>query len=42
MSTEAAQELDLQPGSLAMGVVKSTQVILEIPNKPPASTAESA
>jgi molybdopterin-binding protein len=42
MSTEAAQELGLQPGSLAVAVVKSTQVICEISYKPHTSTAESA
>jgi molybdopterin-binding protein len=42
MSTEAAQELGLQPGCLAVAVVKSTQVILEIPYKTQTSTAESA
>lgn len=31
MSSEAARELGLQPGSLAVAVVKSTQVILETP-----------
>jgi molybdopterin-binding protein len=39
MSTEAAGELGLEPGSLAVAVVKSTQVILEVPHKPPTSTA---
>ena len=33
MSTEAAQELGLAPGSLAVAVVKSTQVIIETPQK---------
>ncbi|MGH3821962.1 MAG: TOBE domain-containing protein [Pseudonocardiaceae bacterium] len=33
MSTEAAHELGLAPGSLAVAVVKSTQVIIEIPDK---------
>lgn len=42
MSTEAAQELGLQPGSLAVAVVKSTQVICEVPYKPHTPTAESA
>jgi molybdopterin-binding protein len=35
MSTEAAQELDLQPGSLVVAVVKSTQVLVETPSRPP-------
>jgi molybdopterin-binding protein len=34
MSTEAARELGLAPGSLAVAVVKSTQVVIETPNKP--------
>jgi molybdopterin-binding protein len=42
MSTEAAQELGLEPGSLAVAVVKSTQVHIEIPTKPHISTAETA
>lgn len=33
MSTEAAHELGLEPGSLAVAVVKSTQVIIETPDK---------
>jgi len=33
MSTEAAQELGLAPGSLAVAVVKSTQVIIETPDR---------
>jgi molybdopterin-binding protein len=37
MSTEAARELGLEPGSLAVAVVKSTQVLIEIPSKPPIS-----
>jgi molybdopterin-binding protein len=32
MSTEAVRELDLQPGSLAVAVVKATQVLLETPD----------
>ena len=32
MSTEAACELGLEPGSLAVAVVKSTQVVLETPH----------
>jgi molybdopterin-binding protein len=31
MSTEAARELKLAPGSIAVAVVKATNVILEIP-----------
>jgi molybdopterin-binding protein len=42
MSTEAAQELGLQPGSLTVAVVKSTQVICEVPYKTYTSTPESA
>jgi molybdopterin-binding protein len=34
MSTEAARELGLAPGSLAVAIVKSTQVLIEIPDKP--------
>jgi molybdopterin-binding protein len=34
MSTEAAHELGLEPGSLAVAVVKSTQVIVETSNRP--------
>jgi molybdopterin-binding protein len=34
MSTEAVRELDLQPGSLAVAVVKATQVLLETPDAP--------
>lgn len=30
MTSEAARELDLQPGDRAVGVVKSTQVVVEI------------
>lgn len=33
MSTEAASELGLAPGSLAVAVVPSTQVVIETPNK---------
>lgn len=42
MSTEAARELGLAPGSLAVAVVKSTQVIVETPTKSHTSVAESA
>jgi molybdopterin-binding protein len=31
MSTEAVTELDLQPGSLAVAVIKSTNVVVETP-----------
>jgi molybdopterin-binding protein len=31
MSREAADELDLQPGVLAVAVIKSTNVVVEIP-----------
>ncbi len=34
MSTEAARELKLEPGSLAVAVVKATNVIVETPNTP--------
>jgi molybdopterin-binding protein len=40
MSTEAARELDLAPGLLAVAVVKSTQVLVETPNKPLISMPE--
>lgn len=42
MSTEAARELGLAPGSLVVAVVKSTQVLIETPTKAHISTAESA
>jgi len=42
MSTEAAQDLDLQPGSLVVAVVKSTQVLIETPHRSHVFTAESA
>ena len=32
MSSEAVRELNLEPGSVATAVVKSTNVILEVPN----------
>jgi molybdopterin-binding protein len=32
MSTEAARELELEPGSLAVAVVKATTVIVETPH----------
>jgi molybdopterin-binding protein len=41
MSTEAAHELGLAPGSLAVAVVKSTQILIETPNKSHISTPES-
>ena len=31
MTREAADELDLEPGDLAVGVVKSTNVVVEVP-----------
>ena len=34
MSTEAARELKLEPGSLAVAVVKATTVIVETPKAP--------
>ena len=34
MSTEAAQELRLEPGSLAVAIVKATTVIVETPKRP--------
>ena len=34
MSTEAVRELGLGPGSLAVAVVKSTQVVVETSNRP--------
>lgn len=40
MSTEAAQELRLEPGSLAVAIVKATTVIVETPNKLGEPTAE--
>jgi molybdopterin-binding protein len=40
MTTEAARELDLQPGSLAVAVVKSTQVLIETPSNPLLSTPD--
>ncbi|MGH3596578.1 MAG: TOBE domain-containing protein [Mycobacterium sp.] len=35
MSTEAARELQLEPGSVAVAVVKATTVIVETPQTPP-------
>lgn len=34
MSTEAVRDLGLEPGSLAVAVVKSTMVIVEVPKEP--------
>jgi molybdopterin-binding protein len=34
MSTEAARELELEPGSLAVAIVKATTVIVETPKRP--------
>ena len=31
MSSEAARDLDLKPGSLAVAVIKSTNVVVEVP-----------
>jgi molybdopterin-binding protein len=42
MSTEAVRELALAPGSLAVALIKSTNVILEIPKAPPAVTDQGA
>jgi molybdopterin-binding protein len=42
MTTEAAQDLDLQPGSLGVAVVKSTQVLIETPSKPYVLQADTA
>jgi molybdopterin-binding protein len=42
VSTEAAEELDLQRGSLVVAVVKSTQVLIETPQKRNVLTARSA
>jgi molybdopterin-binding protein len=33
MSSEAVRELGLQPGALAVAVIKSTEVIVEVPNR---------
>ncbi|OBK20351.1 TOBE domain-containing protein [Mycobacterium asiaticum] len=33
MSTQAARELKLEPGSIAVAVVKATTVIVEVPDK---------
>ncbi|MGB6514945.1 MAG: MerR family transcriptional regulator, partial [Mycobacterium sp.] len=40
MSTEAARELKLEPGSLAVAVVKATTVIVETPKAPEGLAAE--
>ena len=32
MSREAADELDLQPGSLAIASIKATNVVVEVPS----------
>lgn len=42
MSTEAARELGLAPGSLVVAVVKSTQVLIDTPNTPHTSAAEGS
>jgi molybdopterin-binding protein len=41
MSTEAVRELELVPGSLAVAVIKSTNVMLEIPKAPAAAADQS-
>ena len=41
MSAEAVRELELAPGSLAVAVIKSTNVMLEIPKAPPASADQA-
>jgi len=41
MSTEAVRELELAPGSLAVAVIKSTNVMLEIPKAPPANADQA-
>ncbi len=40
MSTEAARELKLEPGSLAVAVVKATTVIVETPDTPEGLSAD--
>jgi molybdopterin-binding protein len=40
MSTEAARELKLEPGSLAVAVVKATTVIVETPQAPEEPSAD--
>jgi molybdopterin-binding protein len=34
MSSEAVRDLGLEPGGLAVAVIKSTNVVLETPNPP--------
>jgi molybdopterin-binding protein len=34
MSTEAAEELGLEPGVVAVASVKSTNVVIELPEQP--------
>jgi molybdopterin-binding protein len=41
MSTEAVRELELVPGSLAVAVIKSTNVMLEIPKAPAVGVDQS-
>ena len=40
MSTEAARELKLEPGSLAVAVVKATTVVVETPRAPEEPSAD--
>jgi molybdopterin-binding protein len=40
MRTEAARELKLEPGSLAVAVVKATTVIVETPQAPEEPSAD--
>ena len=40
MSTEAAQGLQLEPGSLAVAIIKATTVIVETPKRPPETTTD--
>lgn len=40
MSREAADELGLEPGVLAVAGVKATNVVLEVPNRPQRKTAQ--
>ncbi|MDT7598092.1 MAG: hypothetical protein QOK26_169 [Pseudonocardiales bacterium] len=42
MSSEAVRDLGLEPGSLAVAVIKSTNVVLETPNPPTGSTDRRA
>lgn len=42
ISADSARELDLQPGSLAVAIVKATNVIVETPAAPRPGEADSA